>query len=652
MADPIARAIGTFATLKGMEYQKEDRIFKRDMLERQDTRAAAAETRAQEEFDINKGRTASADAWLEEERERKKETWSQEDYDRDQLQITELVNGAYQAAGDDASQFDLAGLANSLTQYHERGTLPDQFAYLVDPNALKRDMAAVEDLVGPAREGKLPDHDKAVNAFNVLYGPALNQRGQKYGAKQVRIARIVPTEQGDGVYFEGEITKADGTTYRAPLTMNGGTAEEGDDVARPYTMKEIYDSLAARTEGHKKAKGFLLAKGKIEARKPEYVFGGDGALTMDKTTGKVSRTEYVKPGKGGSGSGSGTGSGGRGGADLKPHVYDEFNDALLGSMVAEYGINDGDFATDMMGNQKVDPIRYLNALPPEARERYLLAKSQGERLMAGGLSPIQAAQQALGPAAQVRVADPAILQKAEEIARKEANNKAGWFSSDEADFKDSGGTKEGFIAERKQYWARKLAAQGNGSPQGEAPQGEAQNSYAALDAGDKQSVEKVAQYLATLPPEKQQAEILEIRQNNPELVAALRDQRQGAARRSAGGMTAPASLLGPPDSAPKWAGSPTGVMNQMQTTLNASKSPALTRAQEAPLKLLWQVNPMRLAAVGVTQQLKAFQHWAQNRYPRQPNAVQNPEVLAEYAKVDPKAAKQIQKAAERLAQEG
>jgi len=90
------------------------------------------------------------------------------------------------------------------------------------------------------------------------------------------------------------------------------------------------------------------------------------------------------------------GKGAAGGGELKSHVYDEFNRALLQAMVSEYGIDDGDFKTDMMGNQKIDVNRYMNKLPPEAKQRFLVAQSRGEGLMVQqGLSPIQAAQQAL-----------------------------------------------------------------------------------------------------------------------------------------------------------------------------------------------------------------------------------------------------------------
>jgi hypothetical protein len=297
MVDPILRAIQTYGALQGIDQQsqaakdsREDRAFQRRMLMKQEDRA-----------DQN-------DAWAREQQDRARTKWKQEDHDRDQEQVIKIVAGSYQAAGNDESKFDLPGLRDALKPYHERGTLPQPYQYLFDPEVLEKEEAAVQAIVGPLREGKLPDHDTAVEAFNVLYAPHLDARAGKYGAKGLRINQIVPTPAGDGVHFGGEITRSDGSKYQAPLTMNGGTAEDGDNEVKPYSVESIFNSLAARSKGHKIARRLLMAEGKIQPQKRKVMTVGSdkaGRQLVYEDTGEMVRNVHGAIPDVGSGSGKG-----------------------------------------------------------------------------------------------------------------------------------------------------------------------------------------------------------------------------------------------------------------------------------------------------------------------------------------------------------
>jgi hypothetical protein len=453
MADPIARAISTYGALKGMEFQQqqadrlnrldeeraEDRTFQRGMLEKQEAR------------------TDENDAWIRTQRARQVEEWSEADIKSAREQSDQVLlefTGQMRTAGKQEWGPEEVGELMSRLEPVKHG-LRRKLAALYDSKSVAERKSATQGVLKQLYTGRF-EHGELLKDANLAFADELDARGQKYGAKQVRFARLVPSPQGDGFMAELEITKGDGSKYRAPATVNGGTAEDGDDEVKVYRMEEVAPYLVGQLQTLQGAETYLKSRGKLQEPKQEWVFGADGELRMNKFSGETEKTGYVKPDKDGSGGG---------GKGVKSHLYDEFNQTLLRSLVADYGIDDGDFGVDAMGNQRVDVDRFVNKLPKAAQQRYLQALREGERLMVDeGLSPIRAAQQALGPADAFAVPDPEILAQAEEIARKEARNKAGWVSSDSADFEASGGSREGFIAERTNYWVRKLSGQEEDSP--------------------------------------------------------------------------------------------------------------------------------------------------------------------------------------------
>ena len=410
MADPIASAINTFAALKGMDYQAqqadrqkrldeertEDRVLQRRLLEKQ-------ETRADDEYHHT----------LRE---------------RDRGEINKLLHARLLQADSDESKLDWTALRADLKPFHDKGTLPAKFGALFDTEHLERKLSGTEELLRQLHTGQL-DHAAAVPAANAAFSDELNARGLRYGAQQVSIREILPSPDGKGFMFGADVTLPDGTTYAAPLTENGGTAESGDNAVKVFPAQQTIDYLVSQYKTLSGIKEHLLAEGVIKP--PELALAGDaesGQILYNKNSGEVvkrltppkgPKREIMVAGSDNAGrhgidkatgeivfqlhgplaSAAGGGRGGAGGDldERRAHIYGQFNDALVNSMIAQYGIDDGAFSQDEMGNQKIDLNRYLSKLPPAAKQRYLQAKAQGEALMMRGVPPILAAQEAFGP---------------------------------------------------------------------------------------------------------------------------------------------------------------------------------------------------------------------------------------------------------------
>lgn len=314
-------------------------------------------------------------------------------------------------------------------------------------------------------------------------------------------------------------------------------------------------------------------------------------VAYDKKSGKQIKAipQWVKGSSGGGSGSSGAGSGTQGGA-LKSHIYDEFNESLLKHFVAEYGIDDGVFSSDMMGNEKIDINRYLSKLPEEGRRKFLTAQSLGESLMVTGkYSPIRAAQMAFkgelpGPERMSSHSSGSgrVTQKhsrSAAIAGAKQAIKAG--KDKDAVLKRLDGLYPGASAEVD-------SAPGGG----EKPQRQ------------RKPMAKVAPPRVGMSPESSPVAVLnEMSKNIP---------RDNAIRKGS-------------DAAVRW----------MLEGLNQ-------------IGMATPVGVLASAGQDVVRMVKDFQEWAQHRYDTE-GAGQSPEVLAEYAKEKPEEADKIRRTAEMLA---
>lgn len=460
MADPIARAIGTFSALKGMDLrqqafdqEQEDRAFNRGM-------AMRAENRTQEAFDMNKAAQESNAAWQQKERGRKVQDWTEADIEKARSQADQILLQAVKGAEASGTDLDVSSLLAQLEPV--KHGLKRKLQALYDPQTVQARTDATLGLLKQLRSGQF-DHDTLLQDANLAFADELDARGRKYDAKQVRFARLAPSPQGDGFMAEAEITRTDGSTYRAPLTENAATAQDGDNAVKNFRMEEVIPYLVGKLQTLQGAKAYLEARGLIEEPEQKWKFGADGELMLDEKSGTVKKTGYVKPDKDGKGGGKGKG--------LTAENYKLFDDQLNKQFLAEFQAAPPAeqkkmadlMESDALGNQRVSMERVVAKMPKEMRDRYNAARQAGEHFMAdGSLTPILAANKAYTYASQ----------------------------------KGGGGQTE--------------------------------ENYSSVDAKDKAAVQEVAKYLATLPVEAYDAEVKEMRRENPSLVEALVVQRRGS----------------------------------------------------------------------------------------------------------------------------
>jgi hypothetical protein len=229
-----------------------------------------------------------------------------------------ILHGHLLAAGNDESKVDWGGLRKDLADYKEYVPASLGILFEEDPQVMaqkvEEQLAGTTELVRQMKTGDF-DRKKAVPAANSAFSYELDARGRKNGAKQLRITDILPSPQGDGYVFDSETTRADDTTYRAPLTENGGTAEQGDNKVKIFPAAQTADYLVSQFKSLKglqshlqeqavvqaadqrrtPLQAYLQAQGVIEPKEDKWSFGGSGEVKMNERTGEVGKTGYAKP---------------------------------------------------------------------------------------------------------------------------------------------------------------------------------------------------------------------------------------------------------------------------------------------------------------------------------------------------------------------
>ncbi len=445
IADPIGRAINTFAALKGMDQRKQLLDEQREERQYQRRRQEKLDAQADEQFELNK-RTAQENAdWNRLERRRQVQQWGEKDIAKAREQSDQIllefssqkkVEGKEEWDADDAQEL-LSRL--EPVQHGLRRKLAD----LYDPQLVGQRLAATKNILRQLRTGEF-DHDVLLENANIVFAPELDARGEKYGAKQVRFNRLLPSPQGDGFVAELNITKADGSTYLAPATMNGGTAEGGDHEVKNFRMEEVAPYLVGQLLTLQGAEAYLKARGKVQEKvRKVKVVGSDkvGRILVYEDNGEPVRTLH-----GPIAEGIGKGRGGKGKADLirlKTGVQVTF-DNLRQSYLAY-----------LKSHETVDSRGFL---------------SYGDSLLFEEWVNQQAADPVFHSAKSVVVdIESSEYDEALEMAEKWGREQSGWLTSDDTDFADYGGSREQAIAEKtlEYYWMLKgqnLPQKGNDHP--------------------------------------------------------------------------------------------------------------------------------------------------------------------------------------------
>lgn len=285
MADPISRAITVFGALKGLEHQ-----------EHETRRQARLDALEEDKYLTARRITYDNEAWAKRQRERQEQEWADADVEKARGEADQiLLDFTRQMEAEGKTELAPGDVGNLLGRLEPvSGALRAKLKNLYDPSKVEEKLGATERLLGQLSTGHL-DHDGAVADANIAFGDELDARGSRYGAKQLRISQIVPSPQGDGVMFNAEVTKEDGTTYRSPLTENGGTAEQGDNVVKNFRMEQIAPYLVGQLVTLRGAKAYLTSRGKIKPVKLEK--GGSpetGEYVYNPETGEMVR-QLSKP---------------------------------------------------------------------------------------------------------------------------------------------------------------------------------------------------------------------------------------------------------------------------------------------------------------------------------------------------------------------
>lgn len=441
MADPIGNAINTFAALQGLKHQGQ-----------QAKRQQRLDEENREDRKIQRGLLQEQADWSRTERKRKKQNWSdadikaaREESDQIILEFTTQMEAAGKTEwGDEETQSLLARL--SPVQHGLRKKLAD----LYDPKTVDKRLSATKNLLYQLKTGDF-NHDELLQDANVAFASELDARGQKYGAKQVRFARLMPSPQGDGFVAELEVTKEDGSTYRAPATMNGGTVEDGDQEVKNYKMEEVAPYLIGQLQTLQGAKAYLKSRGKLKDTKRKVTSVGSdkaGRELIDEE-GNLVRTLHGPFAGGDGASGSKTER-----IKLKTGRMVTLDD-LRKSYVAAYG--KADQFGNLMGLKDGAP-NYNDWVNEQATEPVFWREQQAE--------------------AGIDVNDPAYAE-AKKRAEKWADGEAGYLSTDASDFAAQGGSREQAITQKTMEYYQQLkgggqmpqaspAAQGLGVPQAQA----------------------------------------------------------------------------------------------------------------------------------------------------------------------------------------
>ena len=103
----------------------------------------------------------------------------------------------------------------------------------------KEQMDKIDGIMRTMSAGGLPAKQEAVDFFNDLYDSQIGE-GK-------RIVDLYPGQNG-GIIPELEVMGKDGKTHRAPMTVNRGTAEDGDNVVKEIPMQAIFKDVAMRRQ--------------------------------------------------------------------------------------------------------------------------------------------------------------------------------------------------------------------------------------------------------------------------------------------------------------------------------------------------------------------------------------------------------------------
>ena len=136
---------------------------------------------------------------------------------------------------------------------------------------------------------KSGNYNAALEAINSDPGMTqqLQERAVKAGNRGIKLVGVRPGQTEGNVFLEAMIQRKDGTTYGpVPLTMNGGTEAQGDNVVKEWPIDHFMGHLAGQATLASATQKIFRA---VKPIKDEYGVTSTkegGATTFNKKTGK------------------------------------------------------------------------------------------------------------------------------------------------------------------------------------------------------------------------------------------------------------------------------------------------------------------------------------------------------------------------------
>nr|WP_299241358.1 hypothetical protein [uncultured Halomonas sp.] len=201
------------------DYRQESDAATRDLQERQ---FEQSEKQADRSYALARGRLGLQQSRINYQR--------QQDAKAEQLQQDlQLIESGYATLteGGELSDEHLAAFERNPA-YDPRHVASDEMSNAIMIGEQVVDPTSPADINSP----------EAIDALNTMFGPRIN-RGEG-GTK--RIVAAVPGPDGESLAFEVEVTREDGSTYRAPMTQGRGTEKDAEVLQVP--MDRLIEQFA------------------------------------------------------------------------------------------------------------------------------------------------------------------------------------------------------------------------------------------------------------------------------------------------------------------------------------------------------------------------------------------------------------------------
>jgi hypothetical protein len=133
-----------------------------------------------------------------------------------------------------------------------------------DPLSAAKSIESFRNITAGLDAGKMPDSGTVASFLNSTLRPELEARAKKSGNASMEISGVYPTQDYRGLYFEATMTRPDGTTYQAPLTVGATSVtgkDSGKDTVQPFPVADILKHSSGAVAAQMKALQYIAENG-------------------------------------------------------------------------------------------------------------------------------------------------------------------------------------------------------------------------------------------------------------------------------------------------------------------------------------------------------------------------------------------------------